>query len=152
MTLTVGNLNVYPFGQSTVIDNENVGAGLTNYALTAHTDIAYISAYPATGSGGSFGVYTPSGSIYCAGFLDGEQRSRLFYTDGSTIALPTIKSISQTTYSDVGEIGVGTQAIKGGGFKLVLTPASNNLIDATSPMTFYLDGYAILIVASTQYG
>lgn len=150
--LTIGNLNVYPYNQGTVVDNENSGAGLTNYSLTAHTDAAYISAYPATGSGGTVGVYTPAGSIYIAGFLDGQEKSRLFYTDGSTVALPTLKSVSQTLVSDAGQVGLSGTGTKGGGFKVVLTPASNNLIDATSPMTFYLDGYAMLIVAATQYG
>jgi hypothetical protein len=149
MALSVGNLNVYPFNQATVVDNES---SMTNYALTAHTDAAYIAAYPTVGSGGTVGVFTPSTSIYIAGFLDGSEKSRLFYTDGSTIALPLLKSISQTIVSDAGQVGVSGTGTKGGGFKVVLTPASNNLIDATSPMTFYLDGYTMLIIASTQYG
>jgi hypothetical protein len=154
MALSVANLNVYPFQQATVVDNEGT-ANLANYALTAHTDAAYIAAYPTVGSGGTVGVYTPAaGTIWVAGFLDGSQIARLFYTDGSTIALPTVKYIAQTIYSDLGELGTNPAggAIKGGGFKIALTPAANNLIDATSPMTFYLDGFAMLIMASTAYG
>jgi hypothetical protein len=150
MALSAVNLNVYPYNTgATVVDNEGT---MANYALTAHTSAGYISAFPVTGSGGTVGVYTPSGAIYCAGFLDSSQVARLFYTDGSTIALPTIKSIAQTITSDLGQVGLSGLGIKGGGFKIALTPASNNLIDATSPMTFYLDGGAILIIASTLYG
>lgn len=148
--LTICQLNVYPYNQATVVDYEGGATGtgsaqLTNFALSAHTDAGYLTAYPATGSGGTAGVYTPASSFFVAGFLDGEQRSRLFYTDGSTIGLPILKSITQTQYTD-------TSATKGGGFKVVLTPNSANLIDATSPMTFYLDGFAMLILAGTQYG
>lgn len=154
--LTAVNLNVYPYNQATVVDYEGGNAGtasvapqLSNWAVgtgsLTHSDAGALTAYPATGSGGTAGVYTPGNTYYVAGFLDGEQRARLFYTDGSTIGLPILKSITQTQYTD-------TVSTKGGGFKIVLTPNSANLIDATSPMTFYLDGYAILILAGTQYG
>lgn len=145
MALSVTTLNVYPYGGASVVVNENANSSLTSYALSAHTSAGSLAAFPTTGSGGTAGVWTAGATFYCAGFLDGEQRSRLFYTDGSAVALPTIKSISQVQYTD-------SVSVKGGIFKVVLTPSSNNLIDATSPMTFYLDGFAMLIIASTQYG
>jgi hypothetical protein len=142
MALSVANLNVYPFGGAAVVDNEST---IANYALSAHTSAATLVAFPTVGSGGTAGVYTPSGNIFVAALLDGEQRARFFYTDGNSVALPTIKYIAQTQYTD----SVG---LKGGGFKVALTPSAANLVDATSPMTFYLDGFAMLIIASTQYG
>lgn len=143
MALSVMNLNVYPYGGAAVVDNE--GGSVANYALSAHTSAGTLAAFPTVGSGGTAGVFTPAGNVFVAGFLDGEQRARLFYTDGSSVALPTIKFIAQTQYTD----SVG---LKGGGFKVALTPSAANLVDATSPMTFYLDGFAMLIIASTQFG
>jgi hypothetical protein len=152
MALTVGNLNVFPYLAGTPTDNENVATG---YSLTSHFSSAYISANPATSSGGTFATWTPTaGTVFIAGFLDGSQRCRLFYTDGVAVGLPSVKYIVQTIYSDSGELGTNPAGggSKGGGFKIALTPSATNLIDATSPMTFYMDGYAMLIVASTQYG
>lgn len=142
MALSVANLNVYPYGGAAVVDNETT---ITNYALSAHTSAATLAAFPTVGSGGTAGVYTPAGNIFVAGFMDGSQVARMFYTDGNSVALPTIKYIAQTQYTD----SVG---LKGGGFKLALTPSAANLVDATSPMVFYLDGFTFLIIASTQYG
>lgn len=154
--LTLINLNVYPYGGTTVVDyaaTQGTGSTqLANYALTGNNNAGYISAYPATGSGGTVGVFTPASATYVAGFLDGEQRCRLFYTDGTAIGLPSLKYIAQTLTSDAGQVGLSGTGTKGGGFKVVLTANSSNLIDATSPMTFYLDGFAMLITAGTQYG
>src|SRR6185437_14926803 len=125
MSLSVMNLNVYPYGGAAVVDNE--GGGVSNYALSAHTSAATLAAFPTVGSGGTAGVFTPSGNVFVAGYMDSDQKSRLFYTDGNSVALPTIKFIA-------------------------LTPSAANLVDATSPMTFYLSGYAFLIIASTQFG
>lgn len=143
MALSVMNLNVYPYGGAAVVDNE--GGGVANYALSAHTSAATLVAFPTVGSGGTAGVFTPAGNVFIAGYLDSDQKSRLFYTDGNAVALPTLKFIAQTQYTD-------SAGLKGGGFKVALTPSANNLVDATSPMTFYLSGFAMLIVASTQYG
>lgn len=143
MALSVMNLNVFPYGGAAVVDNP--GGGVSNYALSANTSAGTLSAFPTTGSGGTAGVFTPAGNVFVAALLDGEQRTRFFYTDGNSVALPTIKFIAQTQYTD----SVG---LKGGGFKVALTPSAANLVDATSPMTFYLDGFAMLIIASTQYG
>ena len=143
MSLSVMNLNVYPYGGAAVVDNE--GGGVSNYALSAHTSAATLAAFPTVGSGGTAGVFTPSGNVFVAGYMDSDQKSRLFYTDGNSVALPTIKFIAQTQYTD-------STGLKGGGFKVALTPSAANLVDATSPMTFYLSGYAFLIIASTQFG
>ena len=99
-------------------------------------------------------VYTGTGSQYVVGFLDGEMRGRFFYTDGSTIALPLLKSITQITYSDANEISYSgaTLGAKVGQFKIALTPASNNLIDAVSPMTYTVDPSVVLILGAGQYG
>lgn len=145
MALSVTALNVYPYGGVAVVVNENANSSLGSYALSAHTSAGALAAFPTTGSGGTAGVWTAGSTVYCAGYIDGDQKSRLFYTDGSTVNLPTIKYIAQTQYTD--SVGV-----KGGGFKVALTPSANNLVDATSPMTFYLDGYAMLIIASTSVG
>lgn len=143
MALSAVPLNVYPYGGNAVVNTP--GTGLTSYALSANTNVGTLNAFPVVGSGGTAGVWTAGASFYCAGYMDGDQKSRLFYTDGNSVALPTIKFIAQTQYTD----SVG---IKGGGFKIALTPSAANLVDATSPMTFYLDGYAVLLIASTQYG
>jgi hypothetical protein len=143
MSLSAVPLNVYPYGGNAVVNNP--GTGLTSYALSANTNAGTLNAFPTVGSGGTAGVWTAGSTFYCAGFLDGSQRSRLFYTDGNSVALPTIKSIAQVQYTD-------SVSLKGGLFRVMFTPSANNLIDATSPMTFYMDGFAILILASTQYG
>src|SRR6185312_8290237 len=115
MSLSVMNLNVYPYGGAAVVDNE--GGGVSNYALSAHTSAATLAAFPTVGSGGTAGVFTPSGNVFVAGYMDSD-----------------------------------STGLKGGGFKVALTPSAANLVDATSPMTFYLSGYAFLIIASTQFG
>ena len=92
---------------------------------------------------------TPGTTTYCAGFLDGELRSKLFYTDGSSIALPTISTISYIEYWN-GAFGVGTPAYEVGWFTLTVKYATGSP-DAASPAVFRLDQNAILIVTTTSY-
>lgn len=167
MALTIVNLNVFPFtstnsagATATVVDaiwnGITIPASMTFSAAQNLLTTTY-TAYPTVANGGVVGQYnfvSAGVTQYVAGFLDGEQRSRIFYTDGSIIALPTMKYLQQFQYSDVGLLGTNPSggANKAGGFRIALTPASANLIDATSPMTFYLDQNAMLIFASTAYG
>jgi hypothetical protein len=99
------------------------------------------------------GVYTVSGTVYVAGYLDGEERGRVFYANNDTgtagvspeIGLPTLISITQL--SQVDNLG-NTQY---GGYKIVLDFGANSS-DYSSPMNLFLDQNAMLIIASTQYG
>lgn len=91
------------------------------------------------------GVYTPGSATYVAGYLDGENRAKLFFTDGSTIAVPTLVNITQVSIVD----SAGTT--KTGAYYMTLSYASGSP-DATSANTqIYLDDFAILIT-SGQFG
>ena len=123
-------------------------------AWTIYTLSTFGAVTASTGVTFTNGVYTGTGSEYVVGFLDGEMRGRFFYTDGSTIALPLLKSITQITYSDANEIAPASVSLgaKAGQYKIALTPASNNLIDSVSPMTYTVDGSAAIILGAGHYG
>lgn len=94
----------------------------------------------------SSNVYTPGSTTYVAGYLDGENRAKLFYTDGTSIALPTLTSI--TRISQVDSAG----NTKTGGYTVVLSYTAGSP-DATSANSeIFLDEMAILVTAGTQYG
>lgn len=94
----------------------------------------------------SSGVYTPGSTTYVAGYLDGENRSKLFYTDGSTIAVPTLTQITEVSIVD------SAGNTKTGGFYVELTYAAGSP-DATSANgTIFLDEFGMLIESSTAYG
>jgi hypothetical protein len=125
MALTVANLSNYPQFGST--------AGLTDVDAAS---FAFTS-----------GVYTQSGTQYVAGYLDGESRAKLYYTDGSTIALPKLVKVTQVSIVDA------AGNTRTGGFYITLgswaagspdTPSANSEI--------YLDQMAIILLASTAYG
>lgn len=86
----------------------------------------------------------PGTTFWIAGWMDCSGKSHQYYTDGSSVALPTLVSITQIQYTDT--------AIRGGGFRIKLAYASNNYVDSQSPPTVLLDEYAWLVVAGTQYG
>lgn len=120
MALTVTNVGGYPaFGGAT-----NKIAGLT---FTS-------------------GVYTPGSTTYVAGYLDGESRAKFFYTDGATIALPTLTNITQVSQVD------SAGNTKTGAFYVTLSYTAGSQ-DATSANSqIYLDEFAILITSTAQYG
>lgn len=98
--------------------------------------------------------YTPTaGTVFVAGFLDGEQKSKLFYvnnTSGAVVPLPTLVSIKQTV-SPIDPVG----NTKTGGFTVQVLPGSGTggiSPDASSPDTYYLDVDAMIILASTNVG
>jgi hypothetical protein len=116
--------------------------------------VTTIGKYPAEGTqvdaGLSFtsGVYTP-GTVYIAGYLDGESRAKLYYTDGVAISLPQLSKITQISQVD----SAGTT--KTGGYNVTLTwpAASSGSPDLSSVNSqIFVDQYGLLIVASTAFG
>jgi hypothetical protein len=108
---------------------------------------AWGAASGSTNSGVSFtsGVYTPGSTTYVAGYLDGESRAKLFYTDGSTIPVPTLTQITEVTIVDA------AGNTKTGGYYVELSYAAGSP-DATSANSqIYLDQFAMLI-ESGEYG
>lgn len=129
MALSVANLSQYPVIGTSV---DAAGTGLSGF-----------SSYP----------YTPGGNIFVAGFIDGEQKAKLFAVSnvgGAVLPLPTIVSIKQTA-APADPIG----AVKTGGFTLTVLPGTGTggiSPDASSPTSYYLDQEAVLIIASTNVG
>lgn len=108
---------------------------------------AWGAAVGSTSAGLSFtsGVYTPGSTTYVAGYLDGENRSKLFYTDGSTIAVPTLTQVTEVSIVD------SAGNTKTGGFYVELAYSAGSP-DATSANgTIFLDEFAMLI-ESGEYG
>jgi hypothetical protein len=93
------------------------------------------------------GVYTVSGTVYVAGYVDGEERGRMFLATNvaPTVGLPTLTSVTQLTAVD--NVGV-TQY---GGYKVSMSPGANSP-DYSSTINLFLDENAVLIIASTQFG
>ena len=89
-------------------------------------------------------------NTWIAGFLDGENRAKLFYTDGSTIALPTPVTTILHLYWN-GAFGVAMPAYQFGPVDLLVSFATGST-DAASPALYKLDPNALVILASTQYG
>jgi hypothetical protein len=121
--------------------------------------IKYLSNYPQFGStagltnvdASSFsftnGVDSSSYTGYVAGYIDGESRAKLFYTDGSTIALPKLVKVTQVSIVDA----AGTT--KTGGYYLSLgTWAPGSPDSASANSEIYLDQLGLIIAASTAYG
>lgn len=116
--------------------------------------VTNVGSYPAFGgatqtiAGLTFtsNVYTPGSTTYVAGYIDGENRAKLFYTDGSTVALPTLTNITRTSQIDA----AGTT--KTGSYYVTLAYSAGSP-DATSANSqIYLDQFAILITSTAQYG
>lgn len=93
---------------------------------------------------------------YVAGYLDGDERARLFVNaagtpiSGVASSLPKILSISQVTYTD-GAFG-GSGSSVGGGWKVQLSPAAVDTTNASSTMILFLDPNAYFLKASTING
>jgi hypothetical protein len=118
--------------------------------------VAYLSSYPQFGPAPTQtyaatytftnGLYTQSGTQYVAGYLDGENRAKFFYTDGATIALPKLVTITQISQVD----SAGTT--KTGDFVVTLSYTAGSP-DATSANSqIFLDAQGLLILAAGQYG
>jgi len=122
--------------------------------MAAGLAVVNIGGYPAYGGATnvdagltfSSGTYTPGSTTYIAGYLDGENRAKYFYTDGATIALPTLTKITQVSIVDA------AGNTKTGAYNVILayTAASP---DATSANTqIFLDQFGLLLTAGTAYG
>jgi hypothetical protein len=123
--------------------------------MAAGLTVQNIGQYPANGSsvdsGLSFSsnVYTPGSTTYLAGYLDGESRARLFYTDGSAISLPQLAKITRNSIVD----SAGTT--KTGSYTVTLTwpAASAGSPDLSSiGSEIFLDFQGMLIIAGTAFG
>jgi hypothetical protein len=94
----------------------------------------------------SSGVSTTNAGSYIAGYMDGENRAKFFYTDGSSIALPTLVSVTQVSIVD------SAGNTKTGSYLVTLSYAAGSP-DATSANSeIFLDPYGLLIKAGTAYG
>lgn len=121
MALSVLNLGQYPaFGGATSVDS-------SSFTFTN-------------------GISTTNANSSIAGYLDGENRAKFFYTDGSSIALPTLVQVAQVNIVDA----AGTT--KAGAYYVTLSFAAGSP-DATSANgTIFLDEFGLLIKASTTFG
>lgn len=121
--------------------------------------IKFLSNYPQFGSAAGLtnvdassftftnGVDNSTYTGYIAGYIDGESRAKLFYTDGSTIALPKLVKVTQVSIVDA----AGTT--KTGGYYISLgTWAPGSPDSASANSEIFLDQMGLLIAASTQYG
>lgn len=121
--------------------------------------IKYLSNYPQFGSAvgltnvnaSSFtftnGVDSSTYTGYIAGYIDGEGRAKMYFTDGSTIPLPKLTKVTQVSQVDA----AGTT--KTGGFFITIgTWASASPDAASANSEIFLDQMGLLIAASTQYG
>jgi hypothetical protein len=92
---------------------------------------------------------TTSGGQFIAGYLDGEERGRLFITSAGTPSitngLPSTVSVTQTSIVD------SAGSTKVGGFKVLMLPAAVDTVDS-SPMNIYVDQSAWFLVATTANG
>lgn len=122
--------------------------------MSAGLFVVNVGGFPAWGgasnvdAGLSFtsNVYTPGSTTYVAAYLDGESRAKVFYTDGTSISLPTLTTITRISTVD------SSGTTKTGGYNVVLSYAAGSP-DATSANSqIFLDEFAILITAGTAYG
>lgn len=121
MALTVLNLGQYPaFGGATSVD-------ASSFVFTS-------------------GVSTTNAGSFVAGYVDGENRAKFFYTDGSSIALPTLTQVAQVSIVDA------AGSSKAGAYYVTLAYSAGSP-DATSANgTIFLDEFGLLIKASTSFG
>ena len=121
--------------------------------------IKYLAAYPQFGNvlgltsvdASSFtftnGVDSSTYTGYIAGYVDGESRAKLFWTDGQSIALPKLVKVTQVSIVDA----AGTT--KTGGFYVTLGSWATGSPDSSSANSeIYLDQMGLLLAASTAYG
>lgn len=114
-----------------------------------------ISSYPAFGGATqvdassftfSAGVSTTNAGSYIAGYLDNENRAKFFYTDGTSIPLPTLTQVTEVLDVDAS----GTT--KSGGYYLTLAYSALSPDATSANATIFVDQFTLLIKASTQYG
>lgn len=95
---------------------------------------------------------TSSGGQNVAGYLDGEQRAKLFINSSGTPlsgianSLPTTISTTQITQID----SAGNS--KTGGWKVVIQSAAVDTVNYSSPQTIFVDPDAWFLIASTSNG
>lgn len=93
---------------------------------------------------------TVGGGQFVAGYVDGEERGRLFIAPNQAPpvanSLPVTVSVSQTSIVD------SAGNTKTGGFKVQINPNALDTTNASSPMTIYVDQNAQFIIASTNNG
>jgi hypothetical protein len=83
------------------------------------------------------------------GILDPAGLTRLWPSEAPNTAsanLPTVKSVSTVTYVD-GAFG-GSGSTINGAVKLTLTPASNDTVNASSPLMPMIPAKAVIITAT----
>lgn len=124
-----------------------MAAGLSVLALYGYPgNVASGSLVDASSFTYSSGVSTTNAGSFIAGYMDGENRAKFFYTDGSTISLPTLVQVTQVSIVDA----AGTT--KTGSYLVQLSYAAGSP-DATSANSeIFLDPYGLLIKAGTAYG
>lgn len=121
--------------------------------------IKFLASYPQFGAAGTPTQVNASSFTYTngvdnstytgkiAGYVDGESRAKLFFTDGSTIQLPNLVSVTRVSQVDA----AGTT--KTGGFLVVLGSWDKNSPDTSSANSeIFLDQMGLLIAASTNFG
>lgn len=95
---------------------------------------------------------TNTGGQFVAGYLDGEQRAKLFINSAGTPAngiassLPSTVSTTQITQVDA----AGSSKV--GGWKVVINPAAVDTTNFSSPQTVFVDQSAWFLIASTANG
>lgn len=93
------------------------------------------------------GVDSSSYTGAIAGYIDGEARAKLFYTDGQSVALPHLVKVTQVSIVDA----AGTT--KTGGYFITLGSWSSASPDSASANSeIFLDQMGMLIAASTNFG
>lgn len=98
------------------------------------------------------GSLTSSGGQFVAGYLDGEQRAKLFINssgaplNGIANSLPVTVSTAQDTIVD----SAGNSKV--GGWLVKINPAAADTTSLNSPQTVRVDQDAWFLVASTNNG
>lgn len=121
--------------------------------------VRYLASYPQFGFNGvptqvnasSFtytnGVDNSTYTGKVAGYIDGEARAKLFLTDGTSVQLPNLVSVTRISQVDA----AGTT--KTGGFVIQLGSWDKNSPDTSSANSeIFLDEMGLLLVASTNFG
>ena len=134
----------------------------TVWSTSATVDGTVMAPYGQAGAAG------PAANAYLYGFLDNEQRARLFYSSTSnTIALPKLVAPPVIPLNYVGcentdgktgpvfqlvQTGAdyGATVAGNGPFLITLSFAAGSP-DSASPFQFILDQGALLLIASTAY-